>query len=91
MTKILVTGATGGAGSQVVELLLRRVRAENIVALASGGLSINNSDASRREIAGLCPLSLRGAKRRSNADVEAARNFWQHVGWVEPFAKPISS
>ena len=33
MTKILVTGATGGLGGQVVEFLLCRARAENIVAL----------------------------------------------------------
>jgi NAD(P)H dehydrogenase (quinone) len=34
MPAILVMGATGGLGGQVVEFLLRRVRAENIVALA---------------------------------------------------------
>jgi len=34
MTQILVTGATGGLGNQVVEFLLRRVPAGNIVALA---------------------------------------------------------
>jgi NAD(P)H dehydrogenase (quinone) len=34
MTKILVTGATGRLGGQVVEFLLRRIAAANIVALA---------------------------------------------------------
>jgi uncharacterized protein YbjT (DUF2867 family) len=34
MPAILVMGATGGLGGQVVEFLLRRVCAENIVALA---------------------------------------------------------
>jgi NAD(P)H dehydrogenase (quinone) len=34
MTQILVTGATGGLGNQVVEFLLRRVPGGNIVALA---------------------------------------------------------
>ena len=34
MSKLLVTGATGGLGSHVVEFLLRRVPAVNIVALA---------------------------------------------------------
>jgi len=34
MTKILITGATGGLGGQVVEFLLDRVPAGNIVALA---------------------------------------------------------
>jgi NAD(P)H dehydrogenase (quinone) len=34
MTQILVTGASGGLGNQVVEFLLRRVPAGNIVALA---------------------------------------------------------
>jgi hypothetical protein len=34
MTEILVTGATGRLGGQVVEFLLRRVAATNIVALA---------------------------------------------------------
>ena len=33
MSKILVTGSTGGLGGQVVEFLLRRVPARNIVAL----------------------------------------------------------
>jgi NAD(P)H dehydrogenase (quinone) len=33
MSKYLVTGATGGLGSQVVEFLLRRIPAEKIVAL----------------------------------------------------------
>ena len=33
MSKYLITGATGGLGSQVVEFLLQRIPAEKIVAL----------------------------------------------------------
>jgi MFS family permease len=35
VSKILVTGSTGGLGGQAVEFLLRRVPARNIVALGS--------------------------------------------------------
>ncbi|MFC6139282.1 SDR family oxidoreductase [Paraburkholderia silvatlantica] len=41
MSKILVTGATGGLGGQVVEFLQRRVPAGNIVALARDPARLN--------------------------------------------------
>ncbi|PXW27495.1 SDR family oxidoreductase [Paraburkholderia caballeronis] len=91
MTRILVTGATGGLGSQVVEFLLDRVPARDIVALArdparlpsfaARGVEIRTGDyldpaSLERAFAGVDKLLLVSARAFTDA-------FTQHANVVE--------